>query len=199
MLDDLKNKVTEVTGNMKDLGQSLGFNFFSKEKADMLLEVQKKYESNNLKGAFASLGSLIIFVGLSVLAAAFSWITILISIVFTIVGLVLIIIELTRMPMYKRLPNYFACIADSKNGSLDAISASLGYPYETVVSDIEFLINRGILEKTYINHSRRLITSPLIGEVILQDTRRVLCPNCGATNEIIGQTKECDFCGTVLQ
>ena len=196
MLDDLKNKVTEVTGNMKDLGQSLGFNFFSKEKADMLLEVQKKYESNNLKGAFASL---IIFLGLSVLAAAFSWITILISIVFTIVGLVLIIIELTRIPMYKRLPNYFACIADSKNGSLDAISASLGYPYETVVSDIEFLINRGILEKTYINHSRRLITSPLIGEVILQDARRVLCPNCGATNEIIGQTKECDFCGTVLQ
>lgn len=165
----------------------------------MLLEVQKKYESNNLKGAFASLGSLIIFLGLSVLAAAFSWITILISIVFTIVGLVLIIIELTRIPMYKRLPNYFACIADSKNGSLDAISASLGYPYETVVSDIEFLINRGILEKTYINHSRRLITSPLIGEVILQDARRVLCPNCGATNEIIGQTKECDFCGTVLQ
>ena len=30
MLDDLKNKVTEVTGNMKDLGQSLGFNIFSK-------------------------------------------------------------------------------------------------------------------------------------------------------------------------
>ena len=30
MLDDLKNKVTEVTGNMKDLGQSLGFNLFSK-------------------------------------------------------------------------------------------------------------------------------------------------------------------------
>ena len=182
MLDDLKNKVTEVTGNMKDLGQSLGFNLFSKEKADMLLKVQKKYESRNLKGIFAII-----------------WITILISIVFTVVGLVLIIIELTRMPMYKRLPNYFACIADSKNGSLDAISASLGYPYETVVSDIEFLINRGILEKTYINHSRRLITSPLIGEVILQDARRVLCPNCGATNEIIGQTKECDFCGTVLQ
>ena len=136
---------------------------------------------------------MIIFWGLGVLGIAFNWITILISIVFTVVGLVLIIIELTRMPMYKRLPNYFACIADSKNGSLDAISASLGYPYETVVSDIEFLINRGILEKTYINHSRRLITSPLIGEVILQDARRVLCPNCGATNEIIGQTKECDF------
>ena len=41
MLDDLKNKVTEVTSNMKDLGQSLGFNLFSKEKADMLLKVQK--------------------------------------------------------------------------------------------------------------------------------------------------------------
>lgn len=41
MLDDLKNKVTEVTGNMKDLGGALGFNLFSKEKADMLLEVQK--------------------------------------------------------------------------------------------------------------------------------------------------------------
>lgn len=196
MLDDLKNK---VTGNIKDLGQSLGFNFFSKEKADMLLEVQKKYESRNLKGTFSLIGGFIIFHGLIALVIAFNWITILISIVFTIVGLVLIIIELTRMPMYKRLPNYFACIADSKNGSLDAISASLGYPYETVVSDIEFLINRGILEKTYINHSRRLITSPLIGEVILQDARRVLCPNCGATNEIIGQTKECDFCGTVLQ
>ena len=139
MLDDLKNKVTEVTGNMKDLGQSLGFNFFSKEKADMLLEVQKKYESRNLKGNFSLLGGLIIFWGLGVLGIAFNWITILISIVFTVVGLVLIIIELTRMPMYKRLPNYFACIADSKNGSLDAISASLGYPYEgslsTVVGD----------------------------------------------------------------
>lgn len=199
MLDELKNKVTEVTGNMKDLGEAFGFNLFSKEKADMLLKVQKKYESRTGKGLFAISGSLIIFWGLAVLAAAFNWITILISIVFTVVGLVLIIIELTRMPMYKRLPNYFACIADSKNGSLDAISASLGYPYETVVSDIEYLINRGILEKTYINHSRRLITSPLIGEVILQEARRVLCPNCGATNEVIGQTKECDFCGTVLQ
>ena len=99
MLDDLKNKVTEVTGNMKDLGQSLGFNFFSKEKADMLLEVQKKYESRNLKGNFSLLGGLIIFWGLGVLGIAFNWITILISIVFTVVGLVLIIIELTRMPM----------------------------------------------------------------------------------------------------
>lgn len=196
MLDDLKNK---VTGNMKDLGQSLGFNLFSKEKADMLARAQKKYKSRSLRGMFANIGGLIIFWGLGVLGIAFNWITILISIVLTVVGLVLIIIELTRIPMYKRLPNYFACIADSKNGSLDAISASLGYPYETVVSDIEFLINRGILEKTYINHSRRLITSPLIGEVILQDARRVFCPNCGATNEIIGQTKECDFCGTVLQ
>ncbi|MGQ0309857.1 hypothetical protein [Streptococcus sp. cx1] len=196
MLDDLKNK---VTGNMKDIGESVGFNLFSKEKADMLARAQKKYKLRSLRGWLAYYGGLIIFLGLSVLAIAFNWITILISIVFTIVGLILIIIELTRMPMYKRLPNYFACIADSKNGSLDAISASLGYPYETVVSDIEFLINRGILEKTYINHSRRLITSPLIGEVILQDARRVLCPNCGATNEIIGQTKECDFCGTVLQ
>lgn len=199
MLDDLKNKVTEVTGNMKDIGESIGFNLFSKEKADMLARAQKKYKLRSLRGIFANIGGLIIFLSLSVLAIAFNWITILISIVLTVVGLVLIIIELTRIPMYKRLPNYFACIADSKNGSLDAISASLGYPYETVVSDIEFLINRGILEKTYINHSRRLITSPLIGEVILQDARRVLCPNCGATNEIIGQTKECDFCGTVLQ
>ena len=58
MLDDLKNKVTEVTGNMKDLGQSLGFNLFSKEKADMLLKVQKKYESRNLKGIFAIIGGL---------------------------------------------------------------------------------------------------------------------------------------------
>ena len=71
MLDDLKNKVTEVTGNMKDLGQSLGFNFFSKEKADMLLEVQKKYESRNLKGNFSLLGGLIIFWGLGVLGIAF--------------------------------------------------------------------------------------------------------------------------------
>lgn len=47
MLDDLKNK---VTGNMKDLGQSLGFNLFSKEKADMLARAQKNINREVYEG-----------------------------------------------------------------------------------------------------------------------------------------------------
>ena len=53
---------------MKDLGQSLGFNFFSKVKGRYALKSSKKYESRNLKGIFAIIGGLIIFWGLSVLA-----------------------------------------------------------------------------------------------------------------------------------
>ncbi|MDO4902609.1 MAG: DUF2614 family zinc ribbon-containing protein [bacterium] len=103
-----------------------------------------------------------------------------------------------NLQKFKRLPNYFSCIADSKNGSLDEISAYLGYPYEVVVSDIEFLINKGILEKTFINHSKRVIVSPLIGEDVSKKSRSIVCPNCGATNKIIGQTTECEFCGSIL-
>lgn len=103
-----------------------------------------------------------------------------------------------KRSMLKRLPNYFSCIAHSKNGSLDDISTYLDYPYETVVSDIEFLINKAILEKTFINHSKRMIVSPLIGETVLKNSNNVICSSCGATNKIIGQATECEYCGSTL-
>lgn len=124
------------------------------------------------------------------------------SLLLLVIGILMIVIPSTYRiivsPKFKRIPHYFSCIAESKNGSLDEISDSLGYPYDVVVSDIEFLINKGILEKTFINRSKRIVVSQLIGESVVKKSKSLSCPNCGATNTIIGKTTECEYCGSTI-
>lgn len=202
MLDELKSKLgNEIKEYMSP--QKVG-DIYENDKLAQAEKRFQKYLENNANGYFPFLGSFFLFIcsfgAISIYTEeGGSFISLMIGVLLVILSFWIIYLGYKQLPRYKRLPNYFTCIADSKNGSLDNIAIALGYPYETVVADIELLINKGILEKTFINHSKRLITSPLIGETISKDSRSVSCPNCGATNQIIGQTTECEFCGSTLR
>lgn len=201
MLDELKSKLgNEIKEYMSP--QKVGDIYENNKLAQAEKRFQKYMEINSNGYApfvISFLPFICSFGAISISTEGGGFISLMIGILLAILGFWIIYLGYKQLPRYKRLPNYFTCIADSKNGSLDNIATALGYPYETVVADIELLINKGILEKTFINHSKRLITSPLIGETISKDSRSVLCPNCGATNKIIGQTTECEFCGSTLR
>lgn len=202
MLDELKNKLgNEIKEYISP--QKVG-DIYENDKLAQAEKRFQKYMEINSNGYAPFVISFLPFIcsfgAISIYTEeGGSFISLMIGVLLVILSFWIIYLGYKQLPRYKRLPNYFTCIADSKNGSLDNIATALGYPYETVVADIELLIKEGILEKTFINHSKRLITSPLIGETISKNLRSVLCPNCGATNEIIGETAECEFCGTILK
>lgn len=193
MLEEVKKQVIEsmFPKKVKDI--------FVDDKFTQAEKRYQRYRESRKSSEFAAAGLLLMYGFFFFSASAYGFGNIILGIILLAGGGYLGYLGYLKLKMLKRLPNYFSCIAESKNGSLDDISANLGYPYEMVVSDIEFLINKGILEKTFVNHSKRIIVSPLIGEIISKASRSVICPNCGATNQIIGQTTECEFCGSILQ
>lgn len=171
---------------------------------DKLTQAEKRYQRfrESESGGESAIASLLLMFGLGqvflFIGGEYGFLGLSIGLILSAGASYLFYLEYLKRPMFKRLPNYFSCIAESKNGSLDDISAYLGYPYEIVISDIDFLINKGILEKSFINHSKRVIVSPLIGEAVLKYSSNRVCSNCGATNKIIGQTSECEYCGSTV-
>lgn len=201
MFDDLKNEIAKKTKEI--LCQRQAKDIFEDDK---LLQAEKrlqKYMQIIVNGyVFFLLGAgtlMYSFLFLySYIEIGFGFFSLFLGIAFALVTMYFFYTGYQSFPRYKRFPLYLSRIADSKDGSLDKISASIGYPYEVVVSDIEFLIQKNILEKTYINHSQRVVISPVIGESISKSSVTQKCPNCGASISFIGQSVECEYCGSTI-
>ena len=85
----------------------------------------------------------------------------------------------------------------------------MGKTFDVAKQDIQKLITKGYLKNAYINEGTR--------EVVLQniikgqpgdmsnaasgsvETKIVTCPCCGANNTVIGETGECEYCGSPLK
>lgn len=200
MLEDKKiQKLADLGNQFFKYGKFLGTD--EVKIAQQKLEGYLSQNSAELYYLLTGLPSLWIFtIVINVITEEIELIWLLATIPLILVILILIYIGLKKknQELYKRLPNYISCIANSREGSLDDISKTLGYPYETVVSDIQLLINKDILDNTYINHANRKIVSPILGKYNTQQPNSLICPNCGANNEFYGKNSECEFCGSVI-
>ena len=85
----------------------------------------------------------------------------------------------------------------------------MGKTYDVAKQDIQKLITKGYLKNAYINEGTREVVLPNIIQGQPSDmantasssveTKIVTCPCCGANNTVIGETGECEYCGSPLK
>lgn len=105
-------------------------------------------------------------------------------------------------------------------GSLDDMAYVLGETFEVTSQNVQDLIDNGLLEDSYIDQTRRILVSPVVGSRYRTqlgqgsadtgdapqakdskpEVRAVKCPNCGGMNYITnGAGNICDYCGSPLE
>ena len=110
---------------------------------------------------------------------------------------------------------YYPILVNSKDGSLDAIAATVGKNYDAVCKDLQQLINKGLLADGIIHHNGRQLVCHALGIGITSAfagkekpamqqkamiEKEVKCPNCGGITNVQGKEDyPCDYCGTMLR
>ncbi len=106
---------------------------------------------------------------------------------------------------------YLSVIVNGNERQIDVIATSLGKSYDVAKNDIQNMINKGYLKSAYINEGTREIVLPnnnvqeqvemvASGTTISNITTKIVaCSCCGANNTIMGETGECEYCGSPLK
>ncbi|MCL2426472.1 MAG: hypothetical protein FWD05_09065 [Oscillospiraceae bacterium] len=106
---------------------------------------------------------------------------------------------------------YIAMIVNQNQTSIDAIAAAAGVSYDVAVSEIQEMINAGYIPNAYVDVAQRRVVlanavpqweAPMPVQVNSAAAQMavVVCTGCSANNRIIiGQSAECEYCGTLLQ
>lgn len=131
-----------------------------------------------------------------------------------ILGLVLRMIAKKMMGGPIRVQQYLSLIVDGNVCQLDNIASTTKRPYETVKRDIQKMIQDGYLENAYIDEvSRKVVieyknaaANDNPGSINSSNSgssksaaRLVTCPCCGANNNLVGRTGECEYCGSPIK
>ncbi len=112
----------------------------------------------------------------------------------------------------ENIKQYTAIIVDGGVYQLDSIAAARGKSYEAVKKDIQKMIQKGYLNKAYIDEStgKVVLLYPKVKKVEKVETinktlpkkpeeKKIVCSCCGATNTITGENGECEYCGALLK
>ena len=107
------------------------------------------------------------------------------------------------------IKQYLAIIVNGNVRQLDTIASTTGKPYDVVYNDVKNMIDKGYLKNAYINENAREVVLPSDAPVVPitvanvnatpVQTKVVACPCCGANNTIVGETGECEYCGSPLK
>ncbi len=110
------------------------------------------------------------------------------------------------------IKQYLSIIVNGNVCQLDAIASTTDKSYAVVHKDIKNMIDKGYLKNAYINEATREVVLPSANPVVQQNavnatvvnaapvqTKIVACPCCGANNTIVGDTGECEYCGSPLK
>ncbi|NLJ41100.1 MAG: hypothetical protein GX352_05750 [Clostridiales bacterium] len=112
---------------------------------------------------------------------------------------------------YKR---YIQIVVNQRETNIDTIASAVGLPYNTVIYDLEQMIDIGYLKDAYIHQTNHEIVMKGTSEqpvceqnfAFVQgapggsvESKAVSCPGCGAYNTVIvGRVTECEYCGTPM-
>ena len=106
----------------------------------------------------------------------------------------------------RRYKRYIDLIVNQSRTYIDDLAAEVKQPYESVVADLEEMIQLGYFKSAYIDSSSRRIIArpPDIQEPASESPnapaakrRLVTCTGCGANNAVV-DVGECEYCGTML-
>lgn len=93
---------------------------------------------------------------------------------------------------------------------MDVIASSTSLPYNTVVKDLQKMIDQKYLQNAYLDHGNRrivhnkyLINQPVSYYTSVvqsqEETKSLRCPGCGAHNVVkVDDVSECEYCGTPI-
>lgn len=136
-------------------------------------------------------------------------------IVFYIPGGILIYLGIRKHKKFESYKQYLDFIAMRKSVSIDSICRELGKDYKQVNKDIAEMVRYKIIDG-YIDENNNFTTKEYNNAInnnmnnytnnyniqqveAKKQTKIVKCPECGAKNVItVGETKECEYCGTKL-
>lgn len=145
------------------------------------------------------LGTILIVVGVITIVAG-------VGVIYIIGGILLKVMAKKLLASAENIKKYLAIVVNGNVRQLDAISASIGKPYDTVKADLQKMIDDGYFKNAYIKEDTREIViaqaqpQPHVfdGTGTAPSVRVVSCPCCGANNTVSGNLGECEYCGSPL-
>ena len=136
----------------------------------------------------------------------------LIMVLFMIAGGIALLVKAKKIKKEaKSIKEYLSIIVNGNVRQLDSIATTTGKSYDVVYNDVKKMIDKGYLKNAYIDEGRREVVLPGDAPVVTQNaatttinassaqTKIVACPCCGANNTIVGNTGECEYCGSPLK
>lgn len=120
-----------------------------------------------------------------------------IDVAYLLIGLPLIYFGRKQQKKERIIKAYLPRIRNSRDGSLDDLAIACQDSYETVCQNIQMMIDKKVLADSYIDVQRRVLVSPLIGQ--LSEKRfTITCPYCGAIIEVGPSGGKCPYCDSYL-
>lgn len=128
-------------------------------------------------------------------------------IMFILPGVICLYFWYKRYTNNKKYKIYLNYISVRKKTKLQNLCNSLNVDFDTAVNILTDMINKKMVNG-YLTDDELIITdvsdvvSSMMNDELSQkkETKVVKCKACGAKNTIIvGEKKECDYCGTLLQ
>ena len=170
-----------------------------------LIKTKGKYNTTNcllLTGAI-----ILILIGVIGLSAYFETFEIsdllLATLMFLLPGMLCAYFWYKRRKKYKEYKIYLDYIHARKKVKLDSLCNRLNVDYDTAVSNLTDMINKGLING-YLTDDDLIINGITFADDLEdkmeKETKVIKCKECGAKNTIVvGEHKECEYCGTILQ
>ena len=125
--------------------------------------------------------------------------------VFVIPGAICFFFGNKRNNKMKVYDKYMTYISSRKKVKIDGVCNSVGVDYDTGLKMLEEMISKGFIDgyleddELIMKKIEETAKGLIDDEVQYKETKVVKCKECGAKNTvIIGQAKECEYCGSKL-
>lgn len=114
--------------------------------------------------------------------------------------------------LHSMYTKYSSIIAGNPDASLEQLASTSAKPYAKVCADLQKLVDMGFFPGYYLDLNRKTFSCPAAKSArpagvptgrpqaapTPAGSKVVKCPNCGGSNTLIGDTTECEYCGSPL-
>lgn len=126
-----------------------------------------------------------------------------VCLIFDGLGVLLIVLSIRTQRLLKAFRAYTAALANSSNGFIPELAASLGASEDMVKRNLERMIARKYFPNAFFDRNANCILprKPAIRQrAAAPEMVTVKCKGCGGINTLIrGQVGECEYCGSPLK
>ena len=121
---------------------------------------------------------------------------------FVILGIVVILISIWQKRKASRYQSYISLVVNREIEDLDKIASKMNFNKDTVIKDLQTMINRRYLENYELDiDENRIYDVPKEKrrrEEKDKNIRNIKCPNCGANNLLVEKYGKCEYCDSYI-